>query len=443
MEWYEIKMNEKHRNWINSCKTNTFNIFEGGVRSGKTTSLVLAFCRHLETLRRGGLHVAFAESIGVARIILLEGGDGLGIAGYFGKNAREGKYKGKDALFIKIRDINHVVIFVGSKNSDSYKAIRGLTVTSVIGTEISLAHESFMKEIVARTLMTSLKDRKYFLDLNPTLDTHYIYTKFIDRWIKESKDGTLLGGVNYMTCTLYENPAIDEEKARYIASQYDKTSNSYKSLILGQRVNYLDTVYTLYDYNMMPNEELLEPLQYIITMDVGISASATTFVCGGKARDGKYYIYDSYYHRNGSASVGAKVKEYEDYANDLVDFYRKQEKRFHRPARYVMIDKDITMYRMLLKVFQANGIPSTKIEYVIKEKIIPRIIQTRNLLYTGNIIIGEDLTLLQKAISNAVYDQKEKDRGKMVRLDDTSLPFNPIDLVDAFEYLISYFIKYN
>lgn len=246
-----------------------------------------------------------------------------------------------------------------------------------------------------------------------------------------------------MTCTLYENPAIDEEKARYIASQYDKTSNSYKSLILGQRVNYLDTVYTLYDYNMMPNEELLEPLQYIITMDVGISASATTFVCGGKARDGKYYIYDSYYHRNGSASVGAKVKEYEDYANDLVDFYRKQEKRFHRPARYVMIDKDITMYRMLLKVFQANGIPSTKIEYVIKEKIIPRIIQTRNLLYTGNIIIGEDLTLLQKAISNAVYDQKEKDRGKMVRLDDTSLPFNPIDLVDAFEYLISYFIKYN
>ena len=45
-----------------------------------------------------GLHLAFAESIAMARIVLMEGGSNLGIKSYFGENAREGQYKGKRSI---------------------------------------------------------------------------------------------------------------------------------------------------------------------------------------------------------------------------------------------------------------------------------------------------------------------------------------------------------
>jgi PBSX family phage terminase large subunit len=400
--------------------------------------LILAFCRALERLNYDSLNIAFAESIALARIILMDGGNGLGIKNYFGEAAREGKYKNKDALYIKIRNYTHVVVFVGCSQSNSYEGIRGMTISCAIGTEINLAHRSFMEEVVARTLLTPIKHRRLFFDLNPTIDSHFIYTDFIDRWVDDARSGKLIGGVNYETCSLYENPALTEEQAVQIASQYDETSNFYKALILGMRVNVVDTVYTLYNYNLAATLLLMEPLEYIIAVDIGISASATTFICGGKAANGKIYIYDFYYHRNGKNSVEG-AKEYEEYGNDLVQFYKKQQERFKGSPRYVFIDRDITMLRILTRRFKEEDIPASKLNYVIKDKIEQRITTVRNRLYRGEIIIDDSLDLLKKGITNAVYDPKEKDKGKLLRLDDTSLDFNPIDCVDVLEYLMSYF----
>lgn len=432
-------MNNKYADWILATENNVFNILEGGVRSGKTTNLILAFCRGLERMNEDGLHVAFAESIALARMILMEGGNELGIKGYFGEMATEGQYKGKDAIYIKIRNTTQIVIFVGGKKSDSYKSIRGLSVTSAIGTEINLAHRTFMEEIVARTLATPIKYRRLYFDLNPTLETHYIYEEFIDRWVEEYRQGKLIGGVNYDTCSLYENPALTSEQIQQIESQYDPTSNFYKGLILGLRVNTADLVYKFYDYNLATTNDMLNPNQYIITVDVGISASATTFLVMGKDSNGKLNVYDFYYHRNGSGSVSKEVKEYDDYADDLVEFYYKQKDRFNRAPRYVMIDKDITMLRVLNRKFPEASIPKTKISYAIKDKIEDRITTTRNKLYTGGLILDSELETLKKGIENATYDPKEADKGKLVRLDDTTLSFNPIDCVDPLEYGVSYF----
>ena len=403
--------------------------------------MILAFCRGLERLNYNGLHIAFAESIGTALVILSEGGSQLGIKRYFGENARVGKYQGKDALFIKIRNYTQTVLFLGSSKANSFEKARGMSITSVIGTEIQLAHKSFMEEMIARTLDTDPKYRRHYFDLNPTLDTHYIYKEFIDLWIKSDEEGTMIGGVNYDTVSLYENPSMTREKAEMIASQYDPTSNYYKALILGMRVNFLDLVYTLYDYNIVPRDSLLNPIEYIITADIGISSSATTFIAMGKTRDGKYAIYDEYYHRNGPQSIEG-AKEYDEYAEDLIKFYNKQTQRFGVPARHVMIDKDISMLRVLTRKFREHNIPGTKLQYVIKERIEQRITQTRNLLYTGRLVIEEGLDNSKKALENSTYDQKEKDKGKMVRLDDTTKEWNEVDVIDSIEYAVSYFLTY-
>lgn len=440
MLWRDIKINKKYAAWIKNSEQCIFNVLEGGVRSGKTTSLILAFCRALERLPFDSVNIAAAESIALARTILGEGGSELGIKNYFGENAREGQYKGKDALFIKLGKNNHIVVFAGSRNSDAYKSIRGLTATLAILTEANLAHRTFIEEIIARTLSADPKYRRIFFDLNPTIDTHFIYEDFIDRWVEEHRKGIMLGGVNYDSVSLYENPSLKEEQAEQIASQYDKESNFYKALILGMRVNIVDTVYTLYSYNLIPS--IIKPISYIIVVDIGVSASATTFLAMGKLSDNRIIVFDDYYHKNGSGSVGSGVKEYEDYANDLVEFYKKQTEIIGFPPRFVFIDKDISMLRILTRKFQENNIPNTKLNYVIKEKIEDRIIQTRNKLYLGEIVIVETLEHTKKGISNAVYDQKEKDKGKLVREDNSTLLFNPIDIVDPLEYGISYFIKY-
>ena len=162
----------------------------------------------------------------------------------------------------------------------------------------------------------------------------------------------------------------------------------------------------------------------------------------GRASDGKLYVYNAYYHRNGPKSIH-NAKEYTDYANDLVEYYRAEEKRFGYVARYVFIDKDISMLRILTRQFMENDIPKSTLNYVIKEKIEQRIVMVRNLLYTGNLIIDDELKLVKDAIENAIYDPKAIDKGKLERLDDTTLDFNPIDVVDALEYAVSYFMKYS
>ena len=46
------------------------------------------------------------------------------------------------------------------------------------------------------------------------------------------------------------------------------------------------------------------------------------------------------------------------------------------------------------------------------------------------------------AFNAAVYDQRELTKsGKLVRVDNTNLEFNPLDVLDAIEYAISYYSR--
>ena len=83
---------------------------------------------------------------------------------------------------------------------------------------------------------------------------HWIYTDFIDRWVEDARSGKLIGGVNYQTCSLFENPSLTEDQAAAIVSQYDTNSPFFKALILGMRINSADNVYVLYDYNFLSSD---------------------------------------------------------------------------------------------------------------------------------------------------------------------------------------------
>ena len=92
-------------------------------------------------------------------------------------------------------------------------------------------------------------------------------------------------------------------------------------------------------------------------------------------------------------------------------------------------------------IFSLSRIPIGAVPDITNNQV-QVITTTRNLLYTGNIVVDETLEYTPKALRNAVYDPKSIDKGKLERLDDTELEFNPIDVVDAVEYGVSYFEKY-
>jgi hypothetical protein len=172
MNWNQIKINQKYKDWVINSKTNQFNVLEGGVRSAKTTIMILALCKYLETLPVDGLHLATGESIATAKSILMEGGSDLGIHSYFGPRAEIKQFNKKDALYITLPRTTQIIVFVGGANSDSWKSIHGMTFMSVTFTEVNILHRSFVERTVQRTLMTDPQYRKIFMDLNPMMPKH-------------------------------------------------------------------------------------------------------------------------------------------------------------------------------------------------------------------------------------------------------------------------------
>lgn len=173
MEWSDIKLNNKYRDFILSTLHSTYNVAEGAWRSGKTVSLLISHIMYLDNLPEEGLHIIAAESISTAKTILLNNPSGISYTSFFAERAEKGLYEGKEALTIlNSKNKKQVLIFVGGSKSNSYVSIRGLTAMSVLMTEVNLAHPTFIEEAIGRTISTSEEHRRLFFDLNPEAEEH-------------------------------------------------------------------------------------------------------------------------------------------------------------------------------------------------------------------------------------------------------------------------------
>ena len=230
-----FNFSKKHKEYIRKCADCTFNIAEGAVRAGKTVDNVFSFAHEIKDTK-DRIHLATGSTMANAKLNI---GDcnGMGLEWIFRGQCHWGKYKDNEALFIKgpaTKNRQRIVIFAGAAKEDSYKKIRGNSYGLWIATEINLHHINTIREAFNRQL--AAQNRKIFWDLNPDNPNAFIYTDYIDKYAALDEDGTLLGGFNYMHCTLYDNINIPEERKREIESQYDPNSMWYLRDIKGQRV---------------------------------------------------------------------------------------------------------------------------------------------------------------------------------------------------------------
>ena len=282
----------------------------GAFRSSKSVSNTLAFALHLEKTS-DRLHLVIASTVASARAIVEDGDGKLGLRQYFGNRYKQTKYKGCDAGIIKTPTGEKIVVYLGGAMCSSYTIFRGWTVGMIILEEANLLHENTITEAKGRILLAS--EPKMFICHNPVSSKHKIY-----EWLEELEFKEL---VNYVHSTIYDNPALTDERREEIISEFDPDSIFFKQYILGQRVDAEGIIYTLYEYSIFDEINFSDYMSYKIVCDPGAGPSATVFQCiamrkGFKGID----VLFEYRHRNADKQNKNNPKQPIDYANDLADF---------------------------------------------------------------------------------------------------------------------------
>lgn len=253
----------KHQAYISRAKRSTISVAEGAVRAGKTIDNIAAFAYMIHRGTPDRIHLATGSTVANAKLNIGDA-NGYGLEYIFRGRCRWTKYKGNEALAIKSKGREYVVIFSGGAKSDSYKKIRGNSYGMWIATEINLHHDDTIKEAFNRQL--AARNRRIFWDLNPTAPSAWIYTDYIDRF-----DEQFGANYNYEHFTIYDNATISKARLAEIESQYIPGTIWYQRDILGERCIAEGLVYPMFDRERhILSEEPETEGDYYVSSDYGI-----------------------------------------------------------------------------------------------------------------------------------------------------------------------------
>lgn len=413
------KFNDKHIDYMKKAAKSTYNIAEGAVRAGKTVDNVLMFALLIET-SKDKFHLATGATVGNAKLNI-GACNGLGLENIFRGRCRWGKHLDNEALFIATATGEKIVIFSGGGKADSFKSIRGNSYGYWIATEIDQHHESFIEEALARQLMAY--DMKLFWDLNPNNPKHWIYTEYIDKWANQE----MAGGYNFQHFTIFDNESLTEERKLEIASRWIKGTVQHSRNILGKRMIADGLIYQSFadnvdDFYMSYEDAKKLHYQYIyIGVDIGGNHSKHTFVSSGITHDMNLIAIRS--ERIDTDLDPDKLAE------KYVKFVKKCLRDFKVQNTYFESAEQV-----LKKGFQSKSKEHNlrvSIRNSIKNKINERINATSTLIAQDRFRYTEKATTVKDALSEAMWDPKEEEKGNDVRLDNGT---TDIDTLDAFEY---------
>lgn len=420
----------KHTAYIERAKKATISVAEGAVRAGKTIDNIAAFAWMIHKGTPDRLHLATGSTAANAKLNIGDA-NGFGLEYLFRGRCRWSKYKGDEALIIKSRGREYVVIFAGGGKADSYKKIRGNSYGMWIATEINLHHENTIKEAFNRQL--AARNRKVFWDLNPSAPHAPIYTEHINRFPEQ-----LGNKYNYEHFTIRDNLTISPERIAEIESQYQKDSVWYKRDILGQRCaaegliyrDFADNTskYIISDVNKWCAEKNERINIVTIGVDFGGSGSATKFQATGITKRWAVIALDEerINHREEDVDPSRLTSRYTAFAERVINTYGAAQTRADSAEQVLM--------RGLSHAAQQQGL-RTQVKNAIKMPINDRIKLELLLMGQGRLYVSDKCPHLIDALQTAVYNPKKYDDE---RLDDGT---SDIDSLDAFEYSIEPYYK--
>lgn len=429
------RFSAKHKRYINNALRNKMNVAEGAIRSGKTIDHCIIAAMYLEKCR-DKIHLASGSTIGNAKLNIGVC-NGFGLENLFRGRCKWGKYRDNEALFIRTRTGEKIVVFAGGGKADSYKRILGNSYGLWIATEINEHYDSedsrtsFIKVAFGR--QAAALDPLVLWDLNPCNPHHAIYEQYIDAY----KTG-YVGGYQYQHFTIDDNLSISEQRKAEIKSQYDTSSVWYRRDILGQRcvaegLIYQDFAdhreeYVIADAAvwLKENDKRFSIISYGV--DFGGTGSATKFQCTGITPDGFVVALDEYKIDHKKQSVDPAE------LNRLFAVFIRKCSAVWGYGQTRADSAEQILIRGLVNTAKAEKLQTTVLN-AKKEPINDRIKLVLLLMTQGRFYVTEQCTHLIEALSEAVYDSSKLGDE---RLDDGS---TDIDSLDAFEYSIEPWAK--
>ena len=448
----------KYVEYFNRSKTARINVLEGAIRSGKTILNICAFTNYLENHKHGGNFIASGVSAGNAWEILAEcrghnsedgkygAPSGYGLMYMFAGRCKKTKVKHSDALAIRNRYGKECrVIFVGAKNRGCIEAIRGLTISGWIATELE-NHSTdegndFIGFMFGRLLGAS--DGKMFFDLNPSYPTNKMYTDYIDYYGDPESPGYLGDEFNYLKCGIFDNAAFTKEQVEETLKLYkDKNSVMYQRDILGNRACAQGLIFTSFANNpsewtidnMFEYTKLVSPQFISIGVDFGGNGSNTVFVATlfYNNYQGIFILADDKIDMSTGTSNSLEFRE------RLQDFISLVKGYGIAPIKFIFGDSaDTVMCNDIKYVVKHMGMANQiRVKGSVKLTILERIHAKSLLLASRHWFVYKAAKNVIGSTATQVWDSREGHEEE--RLDNGSVD---IDTADAEEYSWSCFLQ--
>lgn len=406
------------------CESSWFNEAEGGKRSGKNILNAFAFCRFIEN-HKNKLFLVAGVTQAIARINVLDS-DGYGVYNYFHGRYKKGKYENKEALYVRTKRGTKIIVCVGGGKQGDFKLIRGMSLGGAYLTEINLLDIEFIKEVFDRTMASD--NRKIFSDLNPKAPNHKYYKEIESIHAEKQKENPYYG-FNYGHFTIADNMSLSSEKIRDVLNTYDKASIYYKRDIRGERIACEGLCYPMFakisKELAVDSIDTSEIMKIVIGVDYGGGFSSNSFTATAITKNFKKVVVLKAERHDAEGVTPEQLNE--QFCQFVNYIYAKYQKAMHCNCD----SAEQTLINGMKRESARRRLPII-LENAWKEEIIDRIRAFNMLVSQGRFqyIKGECDSLVD-ALCNAVWDEKQSELGKDVRLDNGT---TDIDSLDSFEY---------
>lgn len=418
---------KKQTQYIKRSLNSWLNVAEGGKRAGKNITNLISWATTLD-IHPDKIHLAAGVSQSAAMMNIIDS-DGYGLQHIFEGRCRMGQYNGRDALLLQTQTGEKAIVIAGGGDSRSASLIKGMSLGTAYITEANECHETFVEEVIDRTLAS--KKRQLFFDLNPKPPRHWFYTDILN-YQDELREQGRNPGYNYGHFTIADNRSIPPDKLKIELDKYDKASIWYQRDILGKRIAASGRIYTSYSYDdvaIKPEDIRRMKFQELtVGVDVG-GTDATVATLTGLTRNWREAVHiDGMYHKQG---IDNKMDS-SLYAKMIVEWLIPWTKIYPAIGTIFVDSANKLFIGDLRHELDRRGLQ----RYVVRgfdksDGILERIELTCMLLAQGRYKINSRLSKWHEAMQNAVWDDSQFEKGEWVRLDDGSYP---VDCLDSAEY---------
>jgi len=389
-------------------------IADGTIRSGKTSSMSIAFILWAMSSFKNKNFIIASKSVTSAERNIIKP---LMNIKYLHKEFDIAYYTSTHTLKVtRGRNTQYFYVF-GGKDEASYQTVQGITAAGAFLDEVVLMPESFVNQVLARC---SIPKSKYWFSCNPESPKHWFKREWVDKADEKN--------CKYIHFTMKDNPSLTEQIIQRYENMYDGVF--YQRYILGQWVRAEGIIYTKFADNMERYLIDKEPDNMILInvgVDFGGNKSGTTFVATGFTPHLKNIIVLEAERIEEELTPETLDKKFSAFAKNV---YAKYEKLFTTRC-----DNAEPVLIRGLKGIAIKDRLKTNIKKALKKPIKDRIELVQRLLGTDRIKMLRHSTVpLQKGLSQAVWSEKKEG----VRLDDGT---SDIDILDAFEYSIEEYLE--